>query len=61
MDVFWCLEYKIGTDPVTYAATDWSEPVGMGKGPVHGPSPEPATLSLLAVGIGTLLLRKRRQ
>ena len=62
--------YDNGTDPMdvswvfdpggTATGSDWSKPVGMGKGPVHAPSPEPATLSLLAVGIGTLLLKRRQ-
>jgi hypothetical protein len=56
MDVLWDVVYA----PHMFVSTDWSKVVGMGQGPVHGPSPEPATLSLLAVGIGTLLLKKRR-
>ena len=57
MDVSWVFDPGVGAA----TSSDWSKVVGMGKGPVHGPSPEPATLSLLAVGIGTLLLRKRRK
>lgn len=57
IDVSWFLDD--GTLPDD--TSDWSKVVGTGLGPVHGPSPEPATLSLVAVGIGTLLLRRRRQ
>ncbi len=64
--------YDNDTDPIDVSwffvdgpppdiTSDWSKVVGMGLGPVHGPSPEPATLSLVAVGIVTLLFRKRRQ
>ncbi len=56
IDVSWF--FDDGTPPDD--TQDWSKVVGTGLGPVHGPSPEPATLSLLAVGIGTVLLRKRR-
>ncbi len=51
----------------TPAGANWLSPVGTGKlgwgvwtdGPVHGPVPEPATMTLL--GLGALgLLRKRR-
>ncbi len=38
---------------------NWSAPVGMGFGPVHGPLPEPAMLSLLVLG-GPALMRRRR-
>ena len=58
LDVSWF--FDVGGPPPD-DTEDWSKVVGTGQGPVHGPSPEPATLSLLAVGIGTLLLRKRRQ
>ena len=39
---------------------NWDAPVGDSAGPVHGPTPEPATLSLLALGGLALLRRKRR-
>ena len=39
---------------------DWTKAVGMGAGPVHGPVPEPAAMSLLAVGALALIRRKRR-
>ena len=60
MDVGWLFESLTDGDPNLGIYADWSKVVGMGKGPVHGPSPEPATLSLLAVGIGGLMLRRRR-
>ena len=37
---------------------NWEMPVGQGHGPVHGPIPEPATISLLVLG-GLALLRRR--
>ena len=58
MDVTWVFDPGI---PLTPTGSDWSKAVGLGQGPVHGPSPEPATLSLLAVGIGGLMLRRRRR
>lgn len=39
---------------------NWAMPVGMGCWPVHGPIPEPMTLSVLALGACLPLLRKRR-
>jgi hypothetical protein len=39
---------------------NWSSAVGLGAGPVHGPVPEPVTLSLLALGALAALKRRRR-
>ena len=39
---------------------DWTKRVGMGQGPLHGPVPEPATLTMLALGSLALLRRRRR-
>jgi len=38
---------------------NWDAAVGTGLGPVHGPLPEPATLTLLALG-GLAVFRRRR-
>ena len=59
LDVSWFFDE--GSIPFPFASSDWSKVVGTGLGPVHGPSPEPATLSLLAVGIATVMLKKRRK
>jgi hypothetical protein len=57
-DVGW----RSQTEKNTFEA-NWDEPVGLGAGPVHGPYsaiPEPAALSLLAVG-GLVLICLRRK
>jgi len=46
-------------DGAMWLDENWTQPVGWGAGPVHGPVPEPATLSLLALG-GLALIRRRR-
>jgi hypothetical protein len=57
LDVSWFFDDWTPPD----ATSDWSKVVGMGKGPVHGPSPEPATLGLLVLGgVGVLLKRRAR-
>jgi len=38
---------------------NWSAPVGMGAGPVHGPVPEPAMLALVVLGALSFVRRRR--
>jgi len=40
---------------------NWLAPVGMGFGPVHAPIPEPATMTVLAIGALGVLVRRRRR
>ena len=56
-DVGWTL---INVAPGVPGKENWQMPVGMGCGPVHGPIPEPMTLSVLALGACLSLLRRRR-
>ena len=58
LDVSWFFDEG---GPPEDATSDWSKVVGMGKGPVHGPLPEPATLALLVLGGLGVLLRGRRK
>jgi len=68
-DVGWTLETRLeGPTPEFYTLREnWDAPVGGGLGPVHGPGlgpvhdpvPEPATLSLMALGSLALLRRRR--
>jgi len=61
-DVGWTLETRRdGPPPVFHTFREhWDAPVGTGYGPVHGPTPEPATLSLLALGALAVLRRRRK-
>ena len=58
---FW---FNCASDPhdvgwLTSAGNEsWTEPVGTGDGPIHGPTPEPMTIALLALGGLTLRLKR---
>jgi hypothetical protein len=54
-DVGW----TAGIPGMTDVNEDWSQGVGFGYGPVHGPVPEPATLLLMGAGLTGLLARRR--
>ncbi len=54
MDVGWFIDSSLDDH-----YCDWDQPISVDFGPLHGPVPEPATISLLVIG-GIAVLRRRK-